>query len=84
MIDPNNLPIDTEVGLHLPKLIVVDDYHEFAYHQQFINKSLGIDDVYVTEVGFVDGQYVGLVHTDCEHHNQLVLQLDAHYKEQEE
>lgn len=82
MIDPENLPTNSSVALNLPKLIVVDDYHYFRDHQRFINDALGLTDVYITEVGFVDGQYVGLVHLDTESHNQMVMELTAYYDEE--
>lgn len=84
MIDPENLLTNSSVVLDLPKLVVVDDYHDFGHQQQFINDELGLDDVYITEVGFVDGQYVGLVHLDTASHNQVVMELTAYYAEQED
>lgn len=80
-IDPNNIATDAEVPIRLPRLITADDYHEFGFVQDMIKHDLGVDGVYVSEVGFCDGQYVGLIHTNCESHNQLVLQLENYYKE---
>lgn len=82
MIDIDKIAIDSEVTLKLPKIISVTDYHEFAYYQRFLQDALGIADVYITEVGFLDGEHLGLVHLDTESHNQLVLLLDAHFAEE--
>ena len=84
IIDPDHLPTNSSVVLDLPKLIMVDDYHDFRHQQRFINDDLGLDDVYITEVGFVDGRCVGLVHLDTESHNQMVMELAAYYDEQED
>lgn len=82
MIDPENIITDTEITLRLPRLITVDDYHDFGFIQGLIEEDLGINGVYVTEVGFLEGEYVALIHTDCEAHNQLVMELTAYYNEE--
>jgi hypothetical protein len=84
MFDPETLAYTDEATVKLPRLVTVNDYHEFGYYQQIFNNDLGMSDVYVTEVGFHDGQYIGLVHLDIENHNQLVLQLENYYKELED
>lgn len=84
MIDPENIKPDSESKIHLPRVIAVNDYHDFRYYQGVLNDDMGMTDVYVTEVGFYDGQYIGLVHLDIENHNQLVLELENHYKELED
>lgn len=83
MIDPENISTDTELTLRLPRLISVDDYHEFGSIQRLIEENLGIKGVCVTEVGFLEGEYVALIHTDCDAHNQLVMELTAYYNEDE-
>lgn len=82
MIDITKIATDTEVTLKLPRIIEVQDYHDFAMYQNILQNDLGLGDVYVTEVGYFDGQYLGLVHMDTESHNQLVLMLDAHFAEE--
>lgn len=82
MVDPDNIVTDTEITLRLPRLITVDDYHDFGFIQGLIEEDLGINGVYVTEVGFLEGEYVALIHTDCEAHNQLVMELTAYYNEE--
>ncbi len=82
MIDPENIVTDTEIALRLPRLITVGDYHDFGFIQGLIEEDLGINGVYVTEVGFLEGEYVALIHTDCEAHNQLVMELTAYYNEE--
>ncbi len=84
MFDPESVKPDSDSKLQLPRIITANDYHDFRYYQNIINHDLGMTDVYVTEVGFNDGQYIGLVHLDTLSHNQLVLQLDAYYKELED
>lgn len=83
MLDPENIKTDIDVAWQLPRLIKVNDYHDLHYYQSILNHDLGLADVFVTEVGFMDGQYIGLVHLDTENHNQLVLQLDQYYAEAE-
>lgn len=83
-IDPNNIATDVEVTVRLPRLVTARDYHEFRSIQTVIEEDLGVEGVYVTEVGFCNGEYVALIHTDCESHNQLVLQLENYYKEDAE
>lgn len=80
-LDPNNIVPNVQLTFQLPRLVTALDYHEFASIQTVIQDDLGIADVYVTEVGFYNGEYVGLIHTDCESHNQLVLQLEKFYLE---
>lgn len=65
--------------LNLPQEVVANDYHEFAWMQNFL-RGLGLD-VYVTEVGFNDGQYHGVVHDDSQTQTQFV---DARRQELEE
>lgn len=83
-LDPNNIVTDVELTVRLPRLVTAQDYHEFGAIQTVIEQDLGVEGVYVTEVGFCNGEYVALIHTDCESHNQLVLQLENYYKENEE
>ncbi len=83
MIDPNDIQTNSEASVQLPRIITVNDYHDFRHYQNILNHDMGLADVFVTEVGFFDGQYVGLVHLDTENHNQLVLQLEEYYKEEE-
>jgi hypothetical protein len=74
--DPDIIVPNVELTVHLPRLVTALDYHEFASIQTVIRDDLGVEGVYVTEVGFCNGEYVALIHTDCESHNQLVLQLE--------
>jgi len=84
MIDPDNIKTDAQVTLDLPRVITADDYHEFRYLQNFLDIDLGLKDVYITEVGFNDSMYVGLVHLNTPTHNQMVRELEAHYEQLEE
>jgi hypothetical protein len=84
MIDPYDIPANTELTLSLPRVITAFDYQEFEYIQRILKTDLGLTGVYVTEVGFVGPEYVGLIHLDTESHNQLVMELTAYYKEIED
>ena len=44
-----------------PKLITVDDYHEFDIIQKYIN--LVNKDAKVKEIGFKNGRYLGVIYT---------------------
>lgn len=80
MIDPENIPTTSIVSLLLPQLIFVDDYHEF-HHLENIFQELGLQ-VLVEEIGFVDTQYVGVIHTNTEEERATVQQLIDYYKEE--
>jgi hypothetical protein len=82
-IDPNNVYSDVEITLRLPRVITALDYHEFGEIQRMIEEKLGVTGVYVTEVGFMAPEYVGLIHVNTESHNQLVMELERYYQEQE-
>jgi len=83
MIDPDNIKTDAQVTLDLPRVITVDDYHEFRNLQNFLDIDLGLKDVYITEVGFNAPMYVGLVHLNTPTHNQMVMDLTAYYENEE-
>jgi hypothetical protein len=78
-LDPDNIVPNVQLTVQLPRVVTALDYHEFASIQTVIQDDLGLEGVYVTEVGFCNGEYVALIHTDCESHNQLVLQLENYY-----
>ena len=80
MIDPDNIEANTEVKIQLPRVITAMDYHDFGHIQSILEHDLGIKGVYVTEVGFLAPEYVGLVHLDTESHNQLVMELSEYYR----
>lgn len=83
-IDPDNIEPNSEVILRLPRVITALDYHEFKHIQNVFTYDLGITGVYVTEVGFLAPEYVGLVHLDTESHNQMVMELTEYYRQLEE
>jgi hypothetical protein len=83
MIDPDNIPTNATVELALPRVIIARDYHEFNDIQTTLRHQLGLD-VYVTEVGFLAPEYIGLIHINTESHNQLVMELTAYYNELDE
>jgi hypothetical protein len=83
-IDPDNIATNVEVTLKLPRVITALDYHDFQHIQSILEHDLGLEGVYVTEVGFLAPEYVGLIHTDCESHNQLVMELSEYYRMMEE
>jgi hypothetical protein len=82
MIDPDNITPDTTVTADLPKLIEADDYHDFRFFEQ-IYHDIGLD-VIVEEVGFLEGRYIGLVHTGTPAHNQLANELANFYRDLED
>jgi hypothetical protein len=84
MIDPDNIEPNTEVTVRLPRVITAMDYHDFQYIQNILTHDLGMEGVYVTEVGFLAPEYVGLIHLDAESHNQLVMELSEYYRETED
>ena len=83
-LDLDKIVPDVQLTVQLPRLISAHDYHDFGFIQDLIQNDLGIEGVYVTEVGFKSPDFVALIHTDCESHNQLVLQLENYYKEDAE
>ena len=78
--DPNNIEPYMELNLRLPRVITAHDYHDFGYIKSLLTEDLGIEGVYVTEVGFDAPDFVALIHTDCESHNQLVMELENYYQ----
>lgn len=83
-MNPEDICANTTLIFQLPRLVTAMDWHEFGTIQSVINDDLGVKGVYVTEVGFAAGEYVALIHTDCEAHNQTVMLLTDYYKEQGE
>ena len=83
-LNPDDIHTNVEITVRLPRVITALDYHDFAEIQRVIQVDLGLSDVYVTEVGFVGLEYVGLIHMDTESHNQLVLELERYYKQVEQ
>ena len=60
--------------LRLPRLVYVDDYHEFKTLEQNIRIATGIEDIQVTEIGFDEYdscEYVGLVHIERSSHDKI-------------
>lgn len=84
MFDLNNIETNSQVTLRLPRVITATDYHEFGDIERILKYKLGVEGVYVTEVGFVSPEYVGVVHMDTESHNQLVMELTEFYRETKE
>lgn len=68
-----------DVTFSLPKLISVDDYHEFKY-LEFLFKNIISDKVVISEVGF-DGKYIGLVHTNKKSDLELVGTMSKYYED---
>ena len=70
----------TELPLKLPKLVFVDDYHEFKHLQEQLRDLVGAgaDLLRVDEVGFGQrdthhNQYIGIVYTERDDdYNSLV------------
>jgi hypothetical protein len=83
-MNPNDIQHNTQITFSLPRIVTAMDYHEFGTIQSVIADDLGVAGVYVTEVGFANGEYVALIHTDCESHNQMVMLLTDYYKEMKE
>lgn len=67
------------VLLDLPRLVFVQDYHELPNYTNVL-KQLGTTGVRVSEVGFVNGQYVGLIYTgtltEAKRHPNVVEKLN--------
>ena len=83
MIDPDNIESNVEVKISFPRVITALDYHDLKKKKKILECELGLTGVYVTEVGFVAPEYVGVIHLDCESHNQLVMDLTDYYRETE-
>jgi hypothetical protein len=79
---PFAVEITTPLTINLPVMIDVDDYHEFRMIQHYYNM-IGLD-VEVTEVGFENGNYVGIVHLDIDSHCAIVEQAREYFKELEQ
>lgn len=52
-----------KVTVALPRLVCVSDYHEFDQISDTINNLLDKKVVRVKEIGFAEGEYVGVVYT---------------------
>lgn len=64
-----------KIEITLPIEVFVDDYHDITY----MDMSYFGKDVYITEVGMCDGQFVGLIyHKDQE---EFVNALEHYYDE---
>lgn len=83
-LNPDDIRTNVEITVRLPRVITALDYHDFAEIQRVIQEDLGLTEVYVTEVGFLAPEYVGLIHVDTESHNQLVMELERYYKKVEQ
>jgi len=83
MIDLENIPTDSEVTIKLPRLIYVDDYHDFKYYENILQLDFDIQNIVVEEVGYTDdGQYIGLAHLDTPEHQILARQLEVYLREE--
>jgi len=51
----------SKLEIYIPQIVTARDYHEFRDHQQFL-KELGLTNVSITEVGFGESEYLGVVH----------------------
>ena len=59
--------------IQLPRLVYVDDYHEFKTLEQNIRIATGINDIQITEIGFDEHnscEYVGLVYIERSSHDK--------------
>lgn len=77
--DPDEIKPDMKITIGLPRLVTATDYHEFKANENILREYLNVD-IKVTEVGFNDFYYVGLVHLDIRNHNELVEKLTEYYK----
>ena len=64
----------TTVTTTFPRLVFVDDYHEFSYVQDVLQHVLS-EQVIVEEVGYSDGVYVGVASINAPVSDQEVQDL---------
>lgn len=83
MIDLDNIETDSEITIKLPKLIYVQDYHDFKYYENILTHDFGILGIIVEEVGYADGEYIGLAHLDTPEHQNLARELEVYLREEE-
>lgn len=83
MIDPENLKSDSEISIKLPRLIYVNDYHDFRYYENILHMDFGLIGIVIEEIGYYDGQYIGLAHLDTPEHQNLARELEIHFREEE-
>ena len=62
------------LSFQLPRLVYVDDYHDFSILERDIRMATGINDIQVDEVGFDEFdtcKYVGLVYVERSAHDKI-------------
>lgn len=64
----------TTVTTTFPRLVFVDDYHEFSYVQDVLQHVLS-EQIIVEEVGYSDGVYVGVASINAPVSDQEVQDL---------
>jgi hypothetical protein len=85
-LDPVGMVIEaarkTSVGVNIPRLVIADDYHDLAFMQDNLHECGFPENVVISEIGFEDMQYVGLVYdkTNAEH-IELKATLEAYYQD---
>ena len=73
---------DTKMSVKLPQIVEADDYHEFKYIQDVL--AVINPKIRVTEVGFGETKYVGLIHANTRAHKNLIKQLTAELEDNDE
>lgn len=63
------------ITISLPAIVRVMDYHEFDTIMDSVNILNPDKKVIYTEIGFEDGQYVGLIHLDIDEHQEYAKTL---------
>jgi|688.fasta_scaffold2658785_1 hypothetical protein len=53
---------ETKVSFTVPQVIAMNDYHEFKYLESIFRDDLGMKNITITEVGFREGLYLGVIH----------------------
>lgn len=63
------------ITISLPVIVRVMDYHEFYTIMNNVNILNPDKKVIYTEIGFEDGQYVGIIHLDIDEHHKYAKNL---------
>lgn len=77
----------TEISIKLPRLVYVDDYHEFRYLEDLLRDMASTRRIKVAELGLENGapgtcRYIGIVYTrKDEDYRKLAKSADLMYRD---
>lgn len=57
-----DIPYDSKIEIQFPRVIHVQDYHEFGLLEYYFREFLGIPTICVKEIGYDEFGYTGLIY----------------------